>query len=213
MHSSRGRGACLHWQEEIDVRSRRGRREARRLPSTGPLSLAYDHEKKLIANRTRAKSQRSLSRRTNLSPDQVASTAHTFTSTSPSSRPIARITFSVRSVGAQALCFGHEIQSMPLEASLVRRPGKRLARSAFLVTKSIPNSSAPRAPDVTPAGKLPSVSEKSAGGFTICMRAPALIPSLATSGVPEYPAGLFTEPICAPASSGKVFRPSEARRS
>jgi hypothetical protein len=146
---------------------------------------------KLIAIGVRPKSQRSRSRRTNLSADQVASTAQTFTSTSPSSNPTVRTMFSVRSLATPEVFFGQEIQSMPLDASLSRSPGNRFVRSALFRTKRIPKSRAPRDAGVTPSGNLPSVSRKSAGGFTNCVRAPGFIPSLATSGVPEYPTVLF----------------------
>src|SRR5438309_349054 len=56
---------------------------------------------------------RSFSRKTNLSPDQTSSTAHTFTSTIPFARPMSRTTFSFRSVATPEAFFGQEIQSMP----------------------------------------------------------------------------------------------------
>src|SRR5207302_8757858 len=56
---------------------------------------------------------RSLSRKTNLSPDQTSSTAQTFTSTIPSESPMSRTMFSVRSIATPEDFFGHEIQSMP----------------------------------------------------------------------------------------------------
>src|SRR2546430_13466236 len=56
----------------------------------------------------------------NFNPDQVSSTAHTFTSTNPSGRATARMTSSVTSVGTPADFFGHETQSTPASASLLR---------------------------------------------------------------------------------------------
>src|SRR5689334_3133941 len=54
---------------------------------------------------------RLLSRRTNLSPDQVWSTAQTLTSTSPSGKPSSRTTFSVKSVSTPELIFAQDIQT------------------------------------------------------------------------------------------------------
>src|ERR1700730_4976302 len=62
------------------------------------------------------------SRRTiNFKPDQVSSTAHTFTSTNPSGSATGRMTSSVRSVVTPADFFGHDTQSVPVSAILPRR--------------------------------------------------------------------------------------------
>src|ERR1044071_2327872 len=55
----------------------------------------------------------SLTRTTNFRPDHTSSTAQTFTSTSPSFNPKARITFSSRSVRILDDFLGQEIHNMP----------------------------------------------------------------------------------------------------
>ena len=61
--------------------------------------------------------QRSSRRMTSLSPDHVASIAHTFVSTSPTGRAISRTTSSVTSVGTPDARFGHATHSIPSGAS------------------------------------------------------------------------------------------------
>src|SRR5690348_13257250 len=53
------------------------------------------------------------SRNINFNPDQVSSTAQTFTSTSPFFNPKSRIMFSSRSVAIPDDFFGHDIHIMP----------------------------------------------------------------------------------------------------
>src|SRR5882724_2097690 len=60
-------------------------------------------------------------RTTSFNPDQVSSTAHTFTSTNPSGSATERITSSVTSPGTPADFFGHETQSVPLSGKFFRR--------------------------------------------------------------------------------------------
>src|SRR6266700_5412000 len=61
------------------------------------------------------------SRRTiNFNPDQVSSTAHTFTSTNPSGSATARITSSVTSVGTPADFFGQETQTVHVSGTFIR---------------------------------------------------------------------------------------------
>src|ERR1041384_7542381 len=63
---------------------------------------------------------RSFKRNTNFNPDQISSTAQTFTSTIPLAMPIARITSSVRSVATPEDFFGHEIQNIAEEFSFAQ---------------------------------------------------------------------------------------------
>src|SRR5450759_1665811 len=140
---------------------------------------------KLIPNACPARYQRSFSLRTNLSPDHVSSTAQTFTSTSPDSSPNVRTTPSVRSVATPDVFLGHATQSIPLGSSLSRSRANPLPSSDCAVTNSIAKSIAPRGAIRVPSGSSPSSPAKSPGSETNCSRAPGLIPSFSTSGVPE----------------------------
>ena len=65
--------------------------------------------------------RRRFSRRTiNFNPDQVSSTAQTFTSTKPSGNATSRITSSVTSVATPEDFFGHETQRTPVSAINLR---------------------------------------------------------------------------------------------
>src|SRR6516162_5674062 len=57
---------------------------------------------------------------TSFSPDQVSSTAHTFTSTSPSGNASVRTTSSEISVGTLEAFFGQDTQIVPFGTSLCR---------------------------------------------------------------------------------------------
>ena len=63
---------------------------------------------RVVRNSDCAEFQRRSLRIINLRPDQMASTAQTFTSTKPSGSARARMTSSVRSVSTLAVFFGHE---------------------------------------------------------------------------------------------------------
>src|ERR1700730_5150001 len=63
------------------------------------------------------KCARSLSRKTNLSPDHTSSTAQILTSTNPAASPIALTVFSERSVVTPELFFGHDTQIIPVALS------------------------------------------------------------------------------------------------
>jgi len=54
---------------------------------------------------------------TNFSPDHTSFTAHTFTSTSPTSNPIFRTSFSLRSVATPEAFFGQLTHNIPAGAS------------------------------------------------------------------------------------------------
>src|SRR3954464_7829474 len=90
-----------------------------------------------------ARRHRSLRRRTNLSPDQVSSTAHTFTSTRPAASPTWRTTSSVRSVATPDVFFGHDTHNVPLGVSRSRSLPKRFSRSDLFPTNNIAKSSGP----------------------------------------------------------------------
>src|SRR4051812_45291087 len=120
----------------------------------------------LIRGAPTARRQRSLTRRTNLRPDQVSSTAHTFTSTSPAASPTRLTTSSVRSVATPDAFLGHDPHSMPSGSSRSRSLANRLSRSDFLLTKIIAKSSAPRATSRAPAGRGPRASGRLRGAAT-----------------------------------------------
>src|SRR5438132_11012804 len=65
----------------------------------------------------------------NFNPDQVSSTAQTFTSTNPSGNAISRITSSVTSVEMPEDFFGHETQTVPVLAIFARKIGNRFSNS------------------------------------------------------------------------------------
>src|ERR1700737_1657742 len=71
----------------------------------------------------------------NFNPDQVASTAQTFTSTNPSGNAISRITSSVTSVEIPEDFFGHETQIVPSSDILSRKIDNLLSSSLRLVVK------------------------------------------------------------------------------
>src|SRR5262249_28565926 len=77
----------------------------------------------------------SFNRNTNFNPDQVSSTAQTFTSTSLALRPISRTMFSSKSVGTPAAFFGQEIQSMPSAFIASRSLGISAAKLLRLAVK------------------------------------------------------------------------------
>src|SRR5438045_5427593 len=97
----------------------------------GTCAMSWIIAGKLIPNTDDARCHRSLSLRTNLRPDQVSSTAQTFTSTSPNSSPKVRTTPSVRSVSTPDVFFGQATQSIPFGSSLSRSGGNPFTRSAF----------------------------------------------------------------------------------
>jgi len=80
---------------------------------------------------------------TSLRPDQTSSTAHTFTSTSPSGSAISRMVSSVMSVGVFEAFFGHEIQIAPSGFSLASVERTFAARSARRVAKRCAMSVSP----------------------------------------------------------------------
>src|SRR5690242_2960453 len=133
---------------------------------------------------------RSFKRYTNFSPDQVSSTAHTFTSTSPSPRPISRIEFSLRSVAIPEVFLGQEIQSEPFAARHRCASLKRRFKSAWVVANNWMKSSfSPScSAQLTLSGNAPRVLRYPGGPPSSAMRCPGLMPSFLTSGVPEYPA-------------------------
>src|SRR6266480_7733759 len=90
----------------------------------------------------------------NFSPDQVSSTAHTFTSTNPSGSATARITSSVVSVATPADFFGHETQTVPVAAMFLRKIDNRFSKSRRRLVKRCTNSLLSE--NFTPAGSLPS---------------------------------------------------------
>jgi hypothetical protein len=77
---------------------------------------------------------RSFSRITNFNPDHTPLTAHTFTSTSPAVRPIARITFSSRSLATPELFFGQLIHNMPAGANRFFKCANCFFKSARVLT-------------------------------------------------------------------------------
>src|SRR2546425_7507068 len=89
-----------------------------------------------LRHRSANLAHRSFNRRTNLRPDHTSSTAATFTSTRPCASPMARITFSVRSVGTPDALLGHEIHNMPAGASARTSTGKRRSSSCFSCVKN-----------------------------------------------------------------------------
>src|SRR5438045_2326164 len=165
MHNSRERVSYLPLRAGRGRRNRPGRRAARR-----PLSR-----------------QRSLSLRTNLSPDHVSSIAHTFTSTRPEASPKSRTIPSLRSLATPDVFFGQATHNIPFDSRRSRKGANSLARSAFIFTNRIAKSTTP--PFVTRAGVgiSPSNARKSRGAATKTSRAPVLLPHLLTSVLPAYP--------------------------
>jgi hypothetical protein len=94
----------------------------------------------------------------NFNPDQVSSIAHTFTSTNPSGRAIARITSSVTSVGTPDDLFGQETQTIPVSAIFSRKTDNLFANSLRFLMKTWTKSEAGfrRSEKVTPWGVVPS---------------------------------------------------------
>src|SRR5215467_953351 len=85
--------------------------------------------------------QRSFSRRKNFNPDQVSVTAHTFTSTKPTAKPISRTIFSSRSVTTPELFLGQLTHSIPAGPSCLLRRLNSLVSSASDFVNSITKSS------------------------------------------------------------------------
>src|SRR5258708_4999990 len=108
----------------------------------------------------------------------------------PFSRPIARTTFSSRSVFRPELFLGHEIHKLPDGDTDFAYAAKRLSSAARLVVKKTATSraEAERVDWVTPSGSAPSVVAKLAGASKRPRREPGLMPSFWGRGVPEYPA-------------------------
>jgi hypothetical protein len=94
----------------------------------------------------------------NFNPDQISSTAQTFTSTKPSGNAISRMTSSVTSVETPEDFFGHETQTIPSSDILFRKIDiffcNSLRRPVKRWTKFEPGFS--RSENVTPAGIVPS---------------------------------------------------------
>lgn len=137
--------------------------------------------------------QRSRSRRTNLSPDQVASMAQTLTSTRPPCSPTSRTTSSVKSVSAPDAFFGHATQSIPAGFNRCIQIGTARRKSTARVTKINPRSRAAEAgaASVAPFGSAPRSPLSPRGAPATAAWVPSLKPSFCRSGVPEYPAALF----------------------
>src|SRR6185312_15033289 len=139
-----------------------------------------------LALRALGLAHRSATRRTNLRPDQVESTAATLTSTSPAASPCARTTFSSRSVATPLLRFGQATQSAPAVVSRGscaanrRRSAARSGQNASTTSYGCPRSGRDRT--TAPAGAARS---NPAGAPTSSTRQPSLTPSLAASGLPE----------------------------
>ena len=130
---------------------------------------------------------RSFSRKTNFRPDQVSSTAQTFTSTRPAPNPTLRMTSSVRSVLMPEAFFGHEIQSMPSGCSFAAVAENFFARSCLLLTNKRMKSKGCREDaevKLVPGGRSINLTTSS-GAFKKAIRNPGLIPSFLTKGVPE----------------------------
>jgi hypothetical protein len=133
---------------------------------------------------------RSLTRITNLSPDQTSFTAQTFTSTSPAAKPISRTLFSSTSVATPEVFLGQETQSMPAGESLLDHFKNFFFRSDWLVLGSRTKSSGVRPADPSSqsfnaAFSSALTSRGTSGRATL---KPGLIPSFLGKGVPEYPA-------------------------
>src|SRR4030095_4187688 len=127
--------------------------------------------------------QRSLRRKTSLSPDHVSSTAQTLTSTRPFLNAISLTTFSLTSVGIFDVPFGQEIQSMPSFARADFKPGNFFSSSARSLVKNWTNFS-PCESEVSNA--LPRVISYPEGAFSTTAR--SLMPSFSANGLFEYPA-------------------------
>jgi hypothetical protein len=131
---------------------------------------------------------RSLTRRTNFSPDQISVTAHIFTSTSPASSPTPRTTFSSTSVATPELFFGQLTHNIPAGASLFAIRENSLANSVRDFVNIIAKSSESESfTTLHSANASRNSAHTSAGVFAILTRNPVLIPNFFGSGVPEYP--------------------------
>src|ERR1700683_3825858 len=132
---------------------------------------------------------RSFTRRTNFSPDHTSVTAHTFTSTSPASRPIPRTRFSSKSEATPELFFGQLTHNMPDGASSFVNRENSSANSARDFVNSITKSSiSPGFVFIPHSAKASRNSARtSAGAFAKRTRKPGLIPNFFGRGVPEYP--------------------------
>jgi hypothetical protein len=123
-----------------------------------------------------------------LSPDHVASIAHTFTSTAPAARPSSRTTSSVTSVATPDARFGHAIHSAPAGSSAAISFGSRCCSRRRSEKNATTRSSGPRAcvrGRPTPSGSSPSASSNSGGASRNAIRCHGLMPSLRGSEVPE----------------------------
>jgi hypothetical protein len=135
---------------------------------------------------------RSFTLLTNFRPDQTSVTAHTLTSTSPAARPIARTSFSVRSVATPELFFGQHAHSIPAGASVLASFGNCLDNSlrdlVNSMAKSIVSEFFLSSFFTSQAARGSRNSFRtSAGACNKCARKPGLIPNFFESGVPEYP--------------------------
>jgi hypothetical protein len=102
----------------------------------------------------RGREARSSFRITSFRPDHTSSTAHTFTSTSPSGNASSRTVSSVMSVATFDAFFGQETQIVPSCRSPRSSAPSRFARSVRAVanTCTISMSRPARARNVTPSG-------------------------------------------------------------
>src|SRR5438270_4381171 len=123
----------------------------------------------------------------NFNPDQVSSTAQTFTSTNPSGNAISRITSSVRSVEIPEDFFGHETQTVPFSDILSRKIDNFFCNSLRRLVKRWTKFEleSRRLENATPSGIFPSNRRYFAGALMVTTVKPVLIPSFCGSGVPE----------------------------
>jgi hypothetical protein len=96
----------------------------------------------------------------NFNPDQVSSTAHTFTSTNPSGSATARTLSSVTSVSTPDDLFGQETQTVPVSAIFSRKSDNLFSNSLSFLMKTWTKleSGFRRSGKVTPSGIVPSKS-------------------------------------------------------
>ena len=126
-------------------------------------------------------------RQTNLSADQVPSTAQTLLSTSPVERTVFRMAWSLRSVASPEDFFGQAIQRPPDGKTIDPRRSRRCSSSAWPGDEGENDiGGAPRPYlTATPGGRSRSTSPEAP---TMATLEPSLMPSFAARGVPEYPA-------------------------
>ncbi len=129
---------------------------------------------------------------TSFNPDQISSTAHTFTSTSPSGNASARTVSSEMSVVFPDDFFGHETQIIPFGARNCLASANLLASSHLSVTKicTICRSGTGW---LNKAGREPldAMSADTLSGMpTRHVFWPSTTPSFLANGVPEYPDGM-----------------------